>query len=390
MDKQRSFAFALPIVAAALVFAAMGCGGDIADETGVPNKPFSRDDFTVGDPVPVVTKAQRDAKGLLYWPDGPMGAINEGNGTYVFYASGVEGSQRGRMAMTVGTLDNPAGDGSATIVTISNIKGERNFAYLAGGQVYKLDENTLLLFYHTETPTGPILPDGGRRSYNEIGAAVSTAKDSNNRFTSFRDLGIVLSPTEPYNENADCYGMEGWYTVHDGYLYCYFEDDPGDPNDPNYQIELAVARASLDEIKAAVNEDRAPVFRKYYNGGFTEPGRNGKSSPLERGNPNTWGIDVSYNTYLNKFLMILGQWEFDGPDLYLMVSDDGINWSDRYLIANDDGELYMPSTVGGPEVGQRETGKEFYVYYVRSSIGVTNGGARWGDAELVRRTITLH
>jgi len=391
MNKQRFTALALPIVGAVLLLiAAIGCGTGGDDSAS-----FGRGDFTVGEDELIYTRAQREAKGLFGWPDGTMGWYHEGGGTYAFYGPDFTDEKDDiAISLTVGTLDNPAGNDPKTIVTVSNVKVPRNnYDYISAGPVYRLDENTMLLIYHMEQP----VPYGEGRAYCVLGAAVSTSKDGNGRFTSFKDLGLIISPSKPFSNKffqdlVDGYAFDiimGEFAVYNGYFYMYFKDTNNDPEIWDPENQLAVARASIEEIRAAVNEDRAPVFRKYYNGGWTEDGLGGKSSELKKENHGTNWLDVSYNTYLNKFLMVVS-WDFQWKqDLFLLVSDDGINWSDTYRIANEAGALTYPTIVGGPEAGQRETGKDFSVYYTRS-INATIGGDMWADIELVRRKITLN
>jgi len=375
MKKRKVFGIMLPIIGFALVLAAAGCG------TGGNSAPFGRDDFDFGEAEVAVPKADRDAKGLYWWPDGPMGWYHEGGGSYVFYSA-----NGGSVAMTAGAQDNPLAAGAASVISVSGVK-EPNYGYLGGGPVYKLDDNTMLLFYHMEKhPKG-----NGTIFYDMVGVAVSKTKDGDGRFTNFEDLGIVLHHAKPYSDDATgaVYGFGGTFAVHDKYFYSYNEENPNDPEDDRRTYQLTVARASIDEIKAAVNEGRPPLFKKYYNGGWTADGLGGKPSPLDIGGIDNFGIDVSYNSYLGKFLMVASDYEADGADVYLAASDDGINWGEFILIADEPGELYAPTIVGGPEERQRETGKEFYVYYTHSIIGASDGWKRWNDGNLVRRKITL-
>ena len=366
------------VIKVIFVISLIGCSNDSVDN----KKPFGDEDFIVDQSEVIFTKAQRDAIGLYWWPDGCMGVINEGDGTYVFYAANGPSP-----VMTVGTLDKPVEHGYQNI-TISNMK-DNDFEYCAGGPVYRLNDNTLLLIYHMEKPTGP----DNKGFYSLLGAAVSTTKDNNGRFTSFRDLGLILSANRPYNDKffqVDGFNFDifsGGFAVFNEYIYIYTHDRINNLDDWEDKSQLIVARASISEINMAVNENRAPVFRKYYNGGFTEDGLGGKSSSLETSNHGIYWLDASYNSYLGKFLIVLSAWESHADtDLYLIVSDDGINWSSRMLIADEPGELFYP-TIVYIEDEQQKTGKDFYVYYVRSIAG---GWERWTDAVLVRRKITLN
>jgi len=333
-------------------------------------------DFTIWQSEVIYTQGQRVTRNLNWWPDGNIGAVNNGDGTYTFYAA-----NGGRVAMTVGTLNKPFGS-STRILNIQN-QIEAN-DYIAGGPVYRVDENTLLLFYHLEKSPG----GDGRRFYSMLGAAVSTTRNNRGHFIDFKDLGIIIRSNRPFRDNAiSAVEMLGAaFAEYDGYLYVYFSDYIDGPYFWN-RNQLAVARASVYDIREAINNNTAPVFMKYYRGGFTENGLGGMSSQLEIGNPSIRWLDISFNSYLNKFLMVAAQHiASDQVDLYLAVSDDGINWSRRILIANDRGEKFYPSIIGLGD-DPRITGEEFYVYYTHSIIGAWD---RWRDARLVRRRIILN
>jgi hypothetical protein len=140
------------------------------------------------------------------------------------------------------------------------------------------------------------------------------------------------------------------------------------------------------ELISNALSNRGTEFKKYYNGSWTEPGKGGLSSYLEPGNPsNSWSA-VSFNEYLNEVVLVTSQWNVNGqPDLYMMTSPDGVNFSPRQPLALDPGEQFYPSLIGmgaNPQI----TDKEFYVYYTDSKKG---SWGRWKDATLKRRLITL-
>ena len=369
--KIQSFFYPLTfIVGVIFALGMIGCNTDTSSSIL-----FSREDFTVGQREVVYTHAQRNSRNLVWWPDGNMGVINEGNGTYVFYAANSI-----QTVMTVGTLDEPAKYSSKDI-RILNPK--ENSDYMSGGHIYLLDENTLLLFYHAEQ-----YRDGYYRNFASMtGAAVSTTKDENGRFIDFVDLGLIISSNRPFSNTSNrAMDMLGTASVlYNGYIYFYFRDYI---DGVAWTINnLTVARASISDIRTAVNNGTAPVFLKYYNGGFSEPGLGGRSSPLENGNPGSSWLDISYNSYINKFIIAAIQWQSPTDQyLYITVSDDGINWSRRFLISDEAGEHFFSTIIGigdDPQV----TGKEFYIYYTHSISGAWD---RWSDAQLLRRKITLN
>ena len=88
---------------------------------------------------------------------------------------------------------------------------------------------------------------------------------------------------------------------------------------------------------------------------------------------------------MGKLVVVSSQWTPENGDLYLSTSDDGVNWSPRQPLAIDAGEQYYPTIIGtGSDPTQ--SGQSFYVYYTDSQKGEFD---RWGDAQLLRRQVSL-
>ncbi len=327
-----------------------------------PAKP----EMTVGTPKTIYTRVQLLTRGLRYWPDGNIGLVPDGKGRTVFFAANST-----RSARTLGTLDDPAATVAATALDISGIP--KTYAYRAGGPVYR-DDSTgmLLMFYHAERHFG----GSGAIFYSEIGMAVSTDDGRH-----FRDLGIVLSPHIAPSPRFTVEMGGGTFAIRDGYFYVYFRD----ATKLNQPINLAVARAPVSEVVDAAQQGKAPLFRKYYGGAFSEPGRAGRATALEAANPlNRW-MSVTYDTALDRFLMVMSQTEGSRRStLYLTTSRDGINWSVRVPILTRDAELFYP-TIVGEEGDPLTTGNRFHVYFTAAQ----NWTNRWADAALERVTVAL-
>jgi hypothetical protein len=329
---------------------------------------FAEIDFAVGanlsvGPAEVVyTKSQRKSGGGSNWPDGSMGAIANGNGTFDFY-----GPNSSNSVKTTGTLLDPGASKQSVKITGAPKKA---FSYLAGGPVYEDPySGARLMVYHAE--------DGGKGKsfYAMLGLAIST--DPEHR--EFRDLGLIVRPNLP-SGNAEIGG--GSFTVVDGYMNVYYKDWLAN----GLTSELAVARASMVDIMNNALMGQGTAFQKYYNGSWSQPGLGGLSSPLEAPNPaNAW-VAVSYNTHIGEYVMVSSQWMPDGGDLYMATSPDGVNFGPRQAVAVDPGEQFYPSIFGtGPD--PRITGDSFYVYYTDSKKG---GWSRPDDAQLFRRQITVN
>jgi hypothetical protein len=320
-------------------------------------------DISVGSKEVIYTSKQRKSKKLPNWPDGNLGVVANGGGSYDFY--GANGS---KPAKSTGTLTDPGQ--SKKSVSITNLP-KKTFNYVSGGPVYHDPAtDTRLMIYHAEKH-GKSKKD----FYSVLGLAVSTDAAG----LSFRDLGTII---EPNRQTGQTEVGGGSFAVFDDQLHVYYRD--WFPNGTT--SEVAVARAPISDLITNALNGQGTLFNKYYNGGWTEPGRGGLSSALEIGNPPTSWLGVSYNNYLDQLVMVTSQWSNDGGDLYLSASPDGINWSPRQALALDAGEQFYPSLIG-TGADPTQTGQSFYVYYTDSQKGAWS---RWKDAQLVRREITIN
>lgn len=320
--------------------------------------------FSIGAKETVYSSSKRKSKGSS-WPDGNFGVLSNGDGTYDFYAA-----NSSKIKVTTGTLEDPAKKKVGT-GKIWNIP-KKTYKYVAGGPVYEdAASGARLMVYHAEKHFGS-------RYSVDLGLAVSFDPKG----LDFFDLGPIITPNIPVGANpysSDLGG--GTFAIKDGMFNVYFRDYLADPAD-GFSAELAVARAPLADVISNSISGQRTDFTKYYNGGWTEPGLGGRSSPLEIGNPANWWADVSYNEYLDQMVMVSSQWQAGGtgPDLYLATSSDGVNWSARQPLVLDSGEQMYPTIIGtGPD--PQVTGQSFYVYYT--------DGKRWSGAQLARRLVTF-
>ncbi|MCI0332618.1 MAG: hypothetical protein L0228_05285 [Planctomycetes bacterium] len=320
-------------------------------------------DFTIGAPEVIYTKSQRKSRGGSYWPDGNLGVVGNGNGTFDFY-----GANASKSVLTTGTLTDPGA--SKRSVSITGVP-KKTYGYLAGGPVYEDPySGARLMVYHAEIHHG-----SAKSFYSVLGMAVST--DLQHR--TFRDLGEIIRPNLPPGV-AEVGG--GSFAVVDGHFNVYYKEWLADGS----TAEVAVARAPMAELMTNALAGQSTAFSKYYNGSWSQPGLGGLASYVETVNPNNSWLSVSYNKYLDQVVMVSSQWSGDGGDLYITTSPDGINWAPRQPIAVDPGEQFYPSIIGAGDDPTR-TEQSFYVYYTDSLKGAWN---RWSDAQLRRREIVIN
>jgi len=314
-------------------------------------------------------RAYLGGRDTFFWPDGNMGFVPLDEGQYRFFAANSV-----RSAVTVGTLDDPGSVVENNKLTIDGV--DPQFAYASGGPIYRDPESGLLLmFYHGERHFG----GNGSVFHAAIGLAVSQDEGK-----TFQNLGIILENNAQPDANAPCCADMGGatYTIKDGQFLVYFRDRQADLN----TNELALATAPVDEVvEAAKNGMTSPWF-KYQKDG-PQPGLSGTSSPLEIGNPFTDWFSVSYNSFIDRYVMVISthdRAEVYKYQLYLTTSVDGYQWSPRVLLTETDDELTYPSIIG-IEGDPLSIGKTFYIYYVTTPRGVT----RWHGTKFQRMTVTL-
>ncbi|NWF85370.1 MAG: hypothetical protein HXY18_16265 [Bryobacteraceae bacterium] len=190
--------------------------------------------------------------------------------------------------------------------------------------VWQDEDGTVFAWYHHERVG--VCP-GTRLTTPMIGALISTDGG-----LSFRDLGIVISSGEPVNcfaENGYFANGHGDFTVvfdrAAGYFYFFFGAYAGQDGEQG----VATARMAYADRFYPVG-----AVRKYYAGEWNEPALGGRVSPIfpavvgwdQAATDSFWGPSVHWNTYLNKWVMLLNHaccqpdWPQDG--IYISFGDD--------------------------------------------------------------------
>ena len=338
--------------------------------------------FQVGSQESILTYSQRTDKNLNYWYDGTIGAIKNGSNYHFYAPNGFN------PAHTSGPMDDIANTILNTEIKIANVPSE--FDYAAGGPIYKIDENNLLMFVHLERyPEGEV-----SKFYATYGLALSSDGG-----ISFTNLGEIITHNKPYDPMKETAIMApncgASFAIRDGYFYVYFQD----MSLADEWNALGVARASVDNVVNAALSGQTSFWYKYYNGGFTEPGLGGRSTQLcsfsNSGHSTGWiastaWIAASYNTYLNKVILVASMYENSGiANAYITTTEDGYSnlesWTELFHEPYED--LYVSILGNGTDPNYSD--KTFYLYYSRSLIGVTDGWHRWDDATMERRLITV-
>ncbi len=259
----------------------------------------------------LLTQTQRTALGFQYGPpDGTIGVLLNG-GTYTFFMSARSSSLCAGTPLTQGTYRLggaltaiTAPYGCSAEITPSSHGDPNGYTfdqnYAGGGPVLAVTSASgvagILHIYHGEAHGGTCA-SSGFCNYASLGMAFS--RDGG---ASFSKLGEIVQPylTRPSvfasNQGIDVGG--GTLVIADGngqhianlatadpantYLYVFYSDrDPSAATATacNQTPCIAVARASLASVIAdafAGNTAAFPsLFRKFYNGAFTEPATSG-------------------------------------------------------------------------------------------------------------------
>jgi hypothetical protein len=217
----------------------------------------------------------------------------------------------------------------------------------------------LYAWYHHEQLN---LCPGSTLNVPQIGALVS--RDGGR---SFIDLGIVMESGEP----TDCSAQNGYFAGGHGdfsvimdqnreYVYFLFSSYGGD---------LTQQGVSIARMRAAALDSPVGAVWKYYGGSWSEPGLHGKASPVFPASvpwqsPETdalWGPSIHWNTYLQKFVVLLNR-SCCSPD-----------WPQEGVYLSTANDLSDPSTFSLP--AKILDGGEWYPWVLGSGTGETSSNA---------------
>lgn len=243
--------------------------------------------------------------------------------------------------------------------------------------VYQIQGAELLGIVHEEN-VGTFTPGVG---LTRIGLAWSN--DSGN---TWKYLGRIVSR----NNDVSGDNIQGApYIVKDGYLYVYFHDYPG---------FIAVARANLSSVisSARAGHVGSNIWKKYYNGTWTQPGLGGLSSQL--GLQGISHTQMVYSTVKNKYYMVTTKLSYSGgnTNVNLYESTDGVSWKQSAKIADEpasqqgtNGGYQYCSIASTQGTANHSVGSEFYVYCMKFYSGVVGVCGSKNQQNLHRWKITL-
>jgi hypothetical protein len=411
------------IIGAASVLMLCSCGGaGVTPTTSTMN-------FTIqpGPENAVLTASQRASLGFAYGPpDGTLGVLLDGN-TYTFFASARSSSACAGTPLVQGTyrlggslsaitapygctaVIQPSGDGDADP---NGYSFDRDYA--GGGPVLAVMSGTqagILHVYHGEWHGGTCVTLG-TCFYASLGMAVSFDGG-----VTFSKLGEILQPYVTRSEiigantNMDVGG--GTLIVADGnghrianletsdpadvYLYVLYTDrDPSAASSSpcNTDSCIAVARALLsDVVDAAFERDTAAfpgLFKKYWQGAFTQPGTSGDPNAASHSGHYTPIIaqvasfpSVLYDSSTLQYLMA---YTTGNNSIAMRFGTSLLSWSDPVASGaiTDGSDSILYTTLVGEGSDPATGDGDPWLFYVRDPIWPD-----WSEALVVNRRVQL-
>lgn len=267
----------------------------------------------VREATPVAMPGQVDSNSPAFWMNGQFHLLNS-TGLGPLLSQGSD-----QFNLTPGSISRIIRDKSSWPTWIEAVWVDPSGAILA--------------WYHQEHEY--VCAGRQRPAMPWIGAAISFDQGH-----TFRDLGVVLSSSEPVDctsENGYFAGGHGDFTVvpdrEKNYFYFFFSAYGGSLD----QQGVAVARLAYSDRMSPANR-----VWKYNNGDWNEPGVGGKITPIFRASSawqfadadSFWGPSIHWNTFLKSWVILMNRscctpgWPQEG--IYVTFNPDITNpegWS---------------------------------------------------------------
>lgn len=306
--------------------------------------------------------------GLTYFPDGCLALVRTSPDYRILIAAGVstcllEG--RGmRLLRSLGKVLGPGEPGTF----------DNGYAGISG-TARDPATGRLLAFYHAEDQEKmPRLPSGIPGFYCSVGLAVS--EDDG---VSFQKLGPVICGSLP--KDFEGRGDQGCGEVSiavdkDGlYVLAYYSDHS---RVDGRGVQICLARCPIKDAA------RTDGWKKYYRGGFNEPGLGGKDTPvvsMAAARADAIFPHVAFAAKLQCYLMVFNVIAYEELNLgtnvsrsgiYAAYSRDGIHWSApaqllsiRSIATIDEEVGWHPTLILDAVEGNSAKGWLFYSYSER-------------------------
>lgn len=258
------------------------------------------------------------ALGLRYFPDGRLAVVRTQPECRVMLAAGVSsfllvGPKMGQFNKAIKVLDKGQ-------------RGEFDNGYAGINAAVQAKTGELLAFYHAEDQEGMVTVGNGIPGFY---CSVALAVSGDDGLT-FAKRGRILTgqvPKAPSGRGDQGVGEPWVFTGPNGdFLYAYYTSHE---RVAGRGVQICMARCPRAEAL------QPGAWKKFYAGGFTEPGLGGKDTPVvTSGQPDADALfpHVIFVPALRQFVMTfcLNVWREGGqPEqsgFYVAFSGDGIHW----------------------------------------------------------------
>lgn len=314
-----------------------------------------------GNPSLVMTSAQTQAAGINFY-DGTFGISAYSATEFTFYHTWFTDTVKMR-----GSTSFPA----QTIVwkksytNLWNMNGFKGIPWITALYTAASPSLDRWGFIHVEYAgpsgaSGPQWPGALGIGYSaDGGSTFKYAGDS---------IRLDYTVANPNNPGGAQYANDGTY------CYIYYKE--------NYC--RAVARCLMSTVLSEAKAGRAPVFKKFYNGAWNEPGMGGRASDNGIGSlVGTGHGDVAWNTYLNKFVYLAVDSISDGSKLVLLTSPSATGPWTKFTANNPDGAAggALHYATMAPLLGNNDNGQQadnrFYAFCSQHKVGQASGDRLW-------------
>ena len=226
--------------------------------------------------------------------------------------------------------------------------------------MYKISENELLGFVHTESCYDMTKPCMEGEKLFTVGLGYS--KDNGENWTF---LGDILRPYK-YDRPVKTPNVGGvGYVIVGDEFQIFFQD---------YNEEgtrrAGTARANKKQVIDAARKGKSFEWKKLRDGQFTEPGLTALSDDMLSNHKFDINMHckATYAPSIGKYLLLTWSSENENPELYLFASSDALNWELAETISdhNTDFRIMYPFFGSLYSDDVHEVGNEFNIYWARN------------------------